>query len=241
MNKAMKRKLMTFLATFLLSMPIAALAQDVYFVNTEAFGVHKEYNSKLGCDVWVGSMGNFLCKDSEMKPMYEMDRYVYFTGTNNDPDNPKVSPFSGVQKEWDPKRGCYVWKSSTGDFLGTDKKSVQAEDKKRAKDAAKQQKKEQQADKKQQQKSDKQHQQKTEKKQQQHKQDPNEAVNKSKQMLITSDEQMREAEKALKEAKAEVAAAKAQGIDLSEYHVDEYIKQAEDAINEYKRTRNKMK
>ena len=51
---------------------------------------------------------------------------------------------------------------------------------------------------------------------------------------------MREAEAALKEAKAEVAAAKAQGIDLSEYHVDEYIRQAEAAIEEYKRTRNKM-
>ena len=64
-----------------------------------------------------------------------------------------------------------------------------------------------------------------------------ETVNKAGKMLITTDEQMRQAEAALKEAKAQVAAARAQGIDLSEYGIDEYIKQAEDAINEYKRMR----
>ena len=141
----MKRRLLTFLTTVLLLAPIAALAQDPVFVNTEAYGVHKEYDSKRGCDVWKDSMGNYLCKDSEMKPMHEMDRYVHFTGTNNDPDNPEVSPFSGVKKVWDKNRGCYVWKSSTGDFLGTDKKSVEEEDKKKAKEAAKQLKNEQEA------------------------------------------------------------------------------------------------
>jgi len=244
----MKRKLLTLLTTVLFLAPIAALAQDYVFVNTDAPGVHKEYDSKRGCYVWKNGMGSYICKDSEMKSMWEMDRYVYFNGVNNDPDNPKTGS-SDVRKVWDKNRGCYVWKNIyTGDFLGTDKKSVQQEDKKKAKEAAKQQKKEQQqANKQHQQKSDK-HQQKTEKKQQQknekkqqQKHDSNADTHNTQQMLITNDQQMREAEAALKEAKAEVAAAKAQGIDLSEYHVDEYIRQAEAAIEEYKRTRNKMK
>lgn len=238
----MKRRLLTLLTTVLLLAPIAALAQDPVFVNTEAYGVHKEYDSKRGCDVWKDSMGNYLCKDSEMKPMHEMDRYVHFTGTNNDPDNPEVSPFSGVKKVWDKNRGCYVWKSSTGDFLGTDKKSVEEEDKKKAKEAAKQQKKEQEAHKQQQKNSDKPKKNDTPtKKSDKQKHDSNADIHNAQQMLITSDKELREAEAALKEAKEMYAAAKAEGIDLSEYNIDSYIKQAEDAINEYKRARNKMK
>lgn len=245
----MKRKLLTLLTAVLLSAPIAALAQDPVFVNTEAYGVHKEFDSKHGCDVWKDNMGNYLCKDSEMKPMHEMDRYVHFTGSNNDPDNPKVSPFSGVKKVWDKNRGCYVWKSSTGDFLGTDKKSVEEEDKKKAKEAAKQLKEEQEAHKHQRSDKLKKNDTPTKKndklkkddKQQQQKHDPNVDIHNAEQMLITNDQQLREAEAALKEAKAMYAAAKAEGIDLSEYNIDGYIKMAEDAINEYKRARNKMK
>ena len=127
----MKRKLLISLIITLLSMPILTLAQTgssyyddhtTVFVNTEAFGVHKEYDNKRGCYVWKDSMGGFICLDKNMKPIEEMDKHVHFTGANNDPDNPEVSPFSGVRKVWDQKRGCYVWKNIyTGDFLGTDK------------------------------------------------------------------------------------------------------------------------
>ena len=238
----MKRKLLMSLIIVLLSMPILTLAQTgnsyyddhtTVFVNTEAPGVHKEYDSKRGCYVWKNGMGSFICLDKNMKPIEEMDKHVYFTGTNNDPDNPEVSPYSGIKKVWDSKRGCYVWKNVyTGDFLGTDKASVQQEEKKKEKELAEQKKKEEQAAKKEQQEKEKAE---KEKKKQE------ESVKKAENMLITSDEQLREAEAALKEAKAMYAAAKAEGMDLSEYNIDAYIKQAEDAINEYKRARNKMK
>ncbi|MBO6023695.1 MAG: hypothetical protein J6P83_02460 [Bacteroidales bacterium] len=233
----MKRILLVSLLAVLLSAPLLTLAQDVVYVNTDAPGVHKEYDKKYGGYVWKNGMGSFICRDKEMKSIWEMDKNVYFTGSNNDPDNPEVSPFSGIKKVWDKKRGCYVWKNVyTGDFLGTDKASVQKEEKKKAKELADKKKKEEQAAKKQQKEKEK-----AEKKQQQKKETPEEAIQKSEKMLITSDEQLREAEAALKEAKAMYAQAKAEGIDLSEYNIDAYIKQAEDAINEYKRARNKMK
>lgn len=233
----MKRILLVSLLAVLLSAPLLTLAQDVVYVNTDAPGVHKEYDKKYGGYVWKNGMGSFICHDNEMKSIWEMDKNVYFTGSNNDPDNPEVSPYSGIKKVWDKKRGCYVWKNVyTGDFLGTDKASVQKEEKKKAKELADKKKKEEQAAKKQQKEKEK-----AEKKQQQKKETPEEAIQKSEKMLITSDEQLREAEAALKEAKAMYAQAKAEGIDLSEYNIDAYIKQAEDAINEYKRARNKMK
>ena len=74
----MKRKLLISLIITLLSMPILTLAQTgssyyddntTVFVNTEAFGVHKEYDSKRGCYVWKDSMGGFICLDKNMKPI----------------------------------------------------------------------------------------------------------------------------------------------------------------------------
>lgn len=244
----MRRILLVSLLAVLLSAPLLTLAQNVVYVNTDAPGVHKEYDKKYGGYVWKNGMGGFICHDKEMKSIWEMDKHVYFTGSNNDPDNPEVSPFSGIKKVWDKKRGCYVWKNVyTGDFLGTDKASVQKEEKKQQKELAEKKKKEEQAAKKQQKEKEKaekkqqKEKEKAEKKQQQKKETPEEAIQKSEKMLITSDEQLREAEAALKEAKAMYAQAKAEGIDLSEYNIDAYIKEAEDAINEYKRARNKMK
>ena len=235
----MKKDLLIVLIAVMLSSPSLTIAQfatgqkyyddhTTVFVNTEAPGVHKEYDKDRGCYVWKNGMGSFICLDKNMKPLSEMDKHVYFTGTNNDPDNPQVSPFSDVRKVWDKKRGCYVWKNiHTGDFLGTDKASVMAQEQKN------QQKQNQKAEKKEQPKKEE----KVAKQEQKKEESEIEAVNKAGKMLITTDEQMRQAEAALKEAKAQVAAARAQGIDLSEYGIDEYIKQAEDAINEYKRMR----
>ena len=256
----MKRKLMIVLLAILLSAPMLTEAQSgtyyddnvPVFVNTEAFGVHRTFDIKRKEWVWVNSMGGFICLDKNMRPMEEMDKHEYFSGINNDPDNPQVSPFSDVRKVWDNKRGCYVWKNIyTGDFLGTDKKSVMEQEK---------QKQKQQAQSKQNHKSNNKSnnkgQSKTQGKKNQSKH--NDAVGKNQhnnnssnqhnqntnskktdQMLITSDEQLRQAEAAVREAKAQVAAAKAQGVDVNAYGpVDQYIKQAEDAINEYKRKRN---
>ena len=235
----MKRDLLTLLTTLLLSAPVLGLAQNTVFVNTDAPGVHKEYDSKRGCYVWKTGMGSFLCTDKEMKPLWEMDKHVYFNGVNNDPDNPKTGS-SDVRKVWDKNRGCYVWKNIyTGDFLGTDKKSVQEQEKKKAKELADKKKKEEQSAKKHQ--KEQKQQQKKNNDQQHNKNSYGQDKQNTQKLLITSDEELRQAEAALREAKAQVAAAKAQGVDLSEYGIDGYIKQAEDAINEYKRTRNKTK
>ena len=214
-----------------MSAPILALAQDVVYVNTDAPGVHKEYDKKYGCYVWKNGMGGYICRDKEMKSIWEMDKHEYFTGSNNDPDNPQVSPYSGVKKVWDKKRGCYVWKNiHTGDFLGTDKASVQEQEAKKQKELADQKKKEEKAAKEQKKKEEK-----AAKKQK--KDTSAQDIKKSEKMLITTDEEMRQAEAALKEVKAELAAAKAEGIDLSEYGIEGYIKEIEDAINEYKKVR----
>lgn len=224
----MKRKLLMLWTVVLMSLPILTLAQDVVYVNTEAPGVHKEYDKKYGCYVWKSGMGDFICRDKEMKSIWEMDKHVYFTGANNDPDNPQVSPYSGVKKVWDKKRGCYVWKNVyTGDFLGTDKASVKQQEEKQQKELAEKKKKEEEKQKKDKEKADK----------KQKKESPEKAIQKSEKMLITTDEQMREAEAALREVKAQLAEAKAEGIDLSGYGIEGYIKEIEDAINEYKRVR----
>jgi hypothetical protein len=252
----MKRKLLISLIIILLSMPILTLAQTgssyyddhtTVFVNTEAFGVHKEYDNKRGCYVWKDSMGGFICLDKNMKPIEEMDKHVHFTGSNNDPDNPEVSPFSGVRKVWDQKRGCYVWKDIyTGDFLGTDKSSVHQQEKAKQKGTGKETPQHNQNTGKKGQpkqntgKKDQQNSQQQVGKQEQPKEKSNvETNNTTEEMIITTDEQLRQAEAALKEAKAAVAYAKAHGVDVNEYGpVEQYIKQAEDAINEYKRKRN---
>ena len=252
----MKRKLLISLIIILLSMPILTLAQTgssyyddntTVFVNTEAFGVHKEYDSKRGCYVWKNSMGSFICLDKNMKPIEEMDKHVHFTGANNDPDNPEVSPFSGIRKVWDQKRGCYVWKNIyTGDFLGTDKSSVHQQEKANQKGAAKGTNQPKQNNgKKDQPKQNTgnkdQHNSKNQVgKQEQPKGKSNVETNTTTQeTIITTDEQLRQAEAAVKEAKAAVAYAKAHGVDVNDYGpVEQYIKQAEDAINEYKRKRN---
>lgn len=242
----MKRKLLISLIITLLSMPILTLAQTgssyyddhtTVFVNTEAFGVHKEYDSKRGCYVWKNSMGSFICLDKNMKPIEEMDKHVHFTGANNDPDNPEVSPFSGIKKVWDQKRGCYVWKNIyTGDFLGTDKSSVHQQEKANQKGTGKETNQPKQTT----EKKDQHNSQHQVGKQEQPKGKSNVETNMTTQeMIITSDEQLRQAEAALKEAKAAVAYAKANGIDVNDYGpVEQSIKQAEDAINEYKRKRN---
>lgn len=237
----MKRKQLLLLLTVILSIPTLALAQSskgykyaddnaTVFVNTEAFGVHKEYDRERGCEVWKDSMGSFLCLDKNMKPLSEMDKHVHFTGSNNDPDNPEVSPFSGIRKEWDRKRGCYVWKNVyTGDFLGTDKSSVHQQEKANQQAKKKEQNQQKPNTGKKDQHDD----------QHQAGKDNNGSNSNSQTWMITSDEELRQAEAAIREAKAQVAAAKAQGVDVNQYApVDEYIRQAENAINEYKR-RNK--
>lgn len=97
----------------------------VVYVNTKAPGIHKVYDKERGYEVWKDGMGNFLCADKNMKPLEAMDENVYYTGQNNNPDNPKAPDGGWVKKEWDKDRGCYVWKAMPeGSFLGRDKPSI---------------------------------------------------------------------------------------------------------------------
>ena len=233
------KRLMIMLMAVMLSIPSLTMAQiksgqkyyddhTTVYVNTEAPGVHKEYDNSRGCYVWKNGMGSFICLDKNMQPLSEMDKHVHFTGSNNDPDNPEVSPFSGIRKVWDKKRGCYVWKNIyTGDFLGTDKASVHAQEQQKHKEQTKQktEKKDQTKQKE-----------KVGKPEQTKKENKHESAE---QALITSDEQLRQAEQSLRELKAQIAEARAQGVDLSEYGVDKYVKELEQAIDDYKRKRNR--
>lgn len=123
----MKTKFLLLFALMLLAGSVSAQdTQDetyTVYVNTKAPGVHKEYDHQRGEYVWRNSMGGFICRDVNMKPISEMDKYVYFTGVNNDPDNPQPSDPT-IRKEWDSERGCYVWRTIHGDFLGRDKPSA---------------------------------------------------------------------------------------------------------------------
>lgn len=115
--------------------------RNTVYVNTEAPGVHKEYDSELGKSVWKDNMGNYLCLDENMKPLEDIDKDYNFTGTNNDPDNPTAS--YNVKKVWDKKRGCYVWKDDMGNFVGRDKPLADKQEewiKKKEKDWLKKQK-----------------------------------------------------------------------------------------------------
>ena len=82
------------------------------YVNTEAPGVHKEYDEKYGGYVWKNGMGSYICRDVNMKPIQDIDKNVFFDGDKNN---------TWVHKEWDSKRGCYIWKDNMDNFLGRDK------------------------------------------------------------------------------------------------------------------------
>jgi uncharacterized protein YukE len=86
------------------------------YVNTKAPGVHKEYDAKYGGVVWKNSMGSYICRDENMKPIHDIDKNVFFNGDKNN---------SWVHKEYDKERKCYIWKDNTGNFLGRDKPEKQ--------------------------------------------------------------------------------------------------------------------
>lgn len=222
------------------------------YVNTKAPGVHKEYDEKYGGYVWKDGMGSYICKDKNMKPLHDIDKDYYFSGTNNDPDNPKAS--YNVKKVWDEDRGCYVWKDDTGNFVGRDKPSA---DKQKDWLAQKDQDwlkngtapgvkgkpsgsstaKKDDADTG----SADSGTDKTESKGDSGKTIGGSSDVDMENLIIESDAQLAKAEAALNEAKAAIKMAKAQGINIDEYFDTRLIKQAEDKINEYKRKRNMMK
>ena len=99
-------------------------ASAIIYVNTNAPGVHKEYDSKRGCEVWKNSMGSFIATVEESEPMSQMDKnnIVYSTKEEaeaNGGGNYLVDKdFNQIKKVWDSERGCYVWKDMFGSYYG---------------------------------------------------------------------------------------------------------------------------
>lgn len=116
--KTMKALALTVIA---LSMPL--MAKAIHYINTDAPGVHLEVDKTTGENVWRNSNGDYLGTESESKPIQDMDKFYIYE--NNYVD--KTSPYAPT-KVWDNKRGCYVWKSADGDFLGRDISSVTESD-----------------------------------------------------------------------------------------------------------------
>ena len=110
------------IAAVLALLPVVVNAK--IYVNTKAPGVHKEYDSQRGCEVWKSSTGSFLGTVDECEPMTEMDKdnIVYANkeeaqkhGSNQyfvDKD------FNQIKKVWDSDRNCYVWKDMFGSYYG---------------------------------------------------------------------------------------------------------------------------
>ena len=250
----MKNKWIIVLAACLLSVPKLTLAQNgisksvlkklndnsTVYVNTKAPGVHKEYDEKHGGYVWKNGMGNYICLDKNMKPIHEIDKDDYFDGVNGDPNTPTASSPT-VKKVWDKERNCYVWRNvTTGDYLGHDKPSADQQQKwldekngkwlsngnipkgKAPQKPSPELKKDKGMD---------------------WEEPKNESWNDYDdgddldRLVITNDEEMREMETLLNEIKQELAEAKAEGLDMSNYGFEEYVKKLEKAINEYKRRR----
>lgn len=206
--------------------------QRTVFVNTNAPGVHKEYDKERGAYVWRNGMGSYICLDKHMKPMKEMDKEKYYTGQNNNPDNPKA-PKDWVEKVWDDERGCYVWRDkATGGFLGTDKPSI---DKQKEWLAKKEQEKQAQAN---------------AAGKSRDAEDEDDYIEAGgyegvpddfdpRKLNIQSDAALRQAEAALAEAKSAIRMAESQGVNVGEYVDLSGINILEQKIKEYKRKRNR--
>ncbi len=207
-------------------------AHRTVFVNTNAPGVHKEYDKDRGAFVWRNGMGSYICLDENMRPMKDMDKEVYYTGQNNNPDDPKA-PKDWVEKVWDEERGCYVWRDkASGGFLGRDKPSI---DKQKEWLAKKEQEKKTQANAG------------GKSRDAEDEEDYIEAGGYGevpddfdpRKLQIQSDEGLRQAEAALAEAKSAIRMAESQGVNVGEYVDLGVINILEQKINEYKRKRNR--
>ncbi len=110
-------RLLFFLALF--CAPVVANAIVFNYVNTDLPGIHKDTNPYTGEECWYDDMGNNLCPVENSLPMKEIDKFFGFMGDKES---------NWVKKVWDPKRGCYVWESIDGDFLGTDLESLSEKD-----------------------------------------------------------------------------------------------------------------
>ncbi|MBQ6653297.1 MAG: hypothetical protein IJM81_07935 [Prevotella sp.] len=97
-----------------LAFPLTAGA--INYVNEDAPGVHKEWDKKLKKEVWKTGMGSYLCDVKDSKPLHAIDEDYFAENITQEGKD-----LMGVHKEWDKKRGCFVWKDGMGNFLGRDK------------------------------------------------------------------------------------------------------------------------
>lgn len=109
-------KRFSIIASFLLTafaFPLAANA--ICYVNEDAPGVHKEYDRKLKRQVWKTGEGTYLCDVKGSKKISDLDEDALVLGISKEGKEK-----TGVHKEWDKKRECFVWKDGANNFLGRD-------------------------------------------------------------------------------------------------------------------------
>lgn len=92
----------------LMTMSANGMFADI-FVNMKSPYVHLVYDSGLNEKVWKSVDGTVLATEKEAKPLADIDKGVYH--------DPRIKN-QYVKKVWDNERGCYIYRSTTGDFLG---------------------------------------------------------------------------------------------------------------------------
>ena len=117
----MRKFLMLAFIAFVSALTFEASA--IVFINEKAPGVRQVINPKTGEKEWRNSNGDFLGNAKDCLPMTEMDKYDYAYDSKDQKmdgyHNVIVDPEkNGIKKVWDSERKCYVWKDSTGNYLG---------------------------------------------------------------------------------------------------------------------------
>ncbi|RRC99851.1 hypothetical protein [Prevotella sp. OH937_COT-195] len=89
------------LITIFMLMLSAPLPADIY-INMNAPGIHKEYDKKLGKEVWKNARGRVLGEAGKVKSLQDLDERAFL-----DP------AFKMKKKVWDKDNNCYKWRDVT--------------------------------------------------------------------------------------------------------------------------------
>lgn len=214
------------------------------YVNTKAPGVRRVYDEKYGGYVWKNSVGGYICRDENMKPLADIDKDVTYEGSSD----PNAKFY--VHKEWDPERGCYVWRDTQGSFLGRDDSEAKKIREERLKELKKAQKNKTGIF------SDDDEDDWDEDMDDDNDEDidlsdlningggsldlDNMSDEQLRNLVIRSDAELADAEAAMREMRKAMSEASAAGVDLSEYMDMDIINRVQEAIDKYKSARKRM-
>lgn len=111
-----------FKALFLLVAMVflPTMVEAEVFVNDKAPGVHQTTEFGTNEKIWVNSMGHKIANVKDAKTMADFDKDdIAYEGTHGNTGNVIIDPKkNGITKVWDNYRKCYIWKNSTGSYLG---------------------------------------------------------------------------------------------------------------------------